>query len=331
MNKYIKILLIVLFTALVLGFAGYSYNLSVIQIKLAGANDNSDAPPLKYHFALIAQDMGDSFWQSVKAGAERAAKKYDAAIEFNGSMIRDESTELDYLNIAIVSHVDGIIVYVTDKAKFTPLIDKAVEMGIHVITIESDDNDSKRDAFVGPNSYTAGYYQGNLVTEASNGVSNVAMVIGGNYAGNDDAKDSLLSGFSDSIRDHTNITLVTEQDTNAGYFGAETIIRKIISEYPQVNTVVCTGNDDTLEIMQVLIDLNKEKDITVIGYNNSQQIRDYIKNNDIYGSVYEDSSETGYQSVESLVQSINGKKPPSFIDTGVYTITRNNLVSYHGS
>jgi ribose transport system substrate-binding protein len=285
---------------------------------------------LKYHFVLIAQDMGSSFWQQVKVGATLAGEKYDAAIEFNGSMIRDEGMALEYMNIAIASHVDGIVVYVTDQDKFTPLIDKAVNMGIHVVTIESDDKDSKRTTFVGPNSYTAGYYEGNLVAEASDGTSIVAIIVGGNYAGNGDAKDSLLQGFNDSIGSNPSIKLDTVQLSNTSYFEAETIIRKIIIEHPQVNTVVCTGLDDTLEVVQVLIDLNKEKDITVIGYDNTQQIREYIKNNNIYGSVYEDPEETGYQSIENLVMRIDGQTPPDSINTGVYMITRNNLVSYHG-
>jgi ABC-type sugar transport system substrate-binding protein len=95
--------------------------------------------------------------------------------------------------------------------------------------------------------------------------------------------------------------------------------------------VVCTSSDDTLEVVHVLIDLNRDNDITVIGYSNSPQIRDYIRKNNIYGSVYEDPKETGYQSVASLVRILNGQKPPGASNTGVYTITRSNLVSYHGS
>jgi ribose transport system substrate-binding protein len=332
MKRSLKILLIVLVSGLCLGFIGYSYNLSEIQIRLvngSGSNKN-DGEPLKYHFMMIAQDMGGDFWQSVKAGMQDAAEKYGAAIEYNGSMIQDENEEIDYLKIAIASRVNGIIVYVTDEAKFTPLINKAVSMGIHVVTIESDDKDSLRNTYVGPNSYMVGYNEGGLIAEASGKDSaNVAVIVGGNFAGNNDSQDSMLRGFADSIHDYHNITLQTVQVTNSGYFSAETIIRNILSNYPKVNAVVCTGADDTLEVVQVLIDLNKESGITVIGYSNSQQIRDYIKKNCIYGSVYENPKETGYQSIESLVKSLGGEKAPSYIDTGVYTITRSNLVSYY--
>lgn len=322
-------MLVVLFSSLCLGFIGYSYNLNEIQIRLVGSKANGNDAPLHYHFVLIAQDMGDSFWQSVKTGAGNAGSQYSAAVEFMGSMIQDENEELKALNIAIASHADGIVVYVTDQDKFTPLIDKAVSQGIPVITIESDDKGSNRSAYVGPNSYMAGLNEGNLIIEsASGGAATVAVIVGGNYVGNNDATDSLLRGFSDGINASPKIKLQTVEYSNADYFSAETIIRNILSKYPDVDTVVCTGADDTLEIVQVLIDLNRENGITVIGYSNTPQIRDYIKKDDIYGSVYEDPKDTGFQSIEKLVQRLDGQKIPSFVDTGVYTITRNNLVSY---
>ncbi len=331
MKRYLRILLTALFAALFLGFAVYSYQLSEIQINLVGGSGKDSKPELKYHFMLIAQDMGSTFWRQVRSGAEIAGEEYEAAIEFNGSMIRDEDTALELINIAIASRVDGIVVYVTDDSKFTPLIDKAVSMGIHVVTIESDDKKSKRQVFVGPNSYTAGYYGGNLVAEATDGKANAAIIIGGNYACNKDAKNSLLKGFKDSALTSPAVRYQPFELSDTGYFSAETVIRQIVIDHPEIDTVVCTDLDDTMEVVQVLIDLNKESDLTVIGYGNTSQIREFIKNNNLYGSVYEDPKDTGYQSIERLVQSITGQNPPGSNSTGVYTITRTNLVSYHGS
>jgi ribose transport system substrate-binding protein len=155
------------------------------------------------------------------------------------------------------------------------------------------------------------------------------MIIGGNYADNNGAKIDLLSGFSDSIRGNSGIRLeTTVQVPDSGYFAAENIIRNILNEYPDVNTVVSTGADDTMEIHQVLNDLNKEGRITLIGYGNTLQLRNYIKNGDVFGSIYEDSENTGYFSVESLVRCLGGQKLQSFIDTGVYTVARSNLESF---
>lgn len=328
MKRYFTTVFIVLAVCLCLGYIGYYYNLSAIQIRLVGSKDKTEEHSLKYHFVLIAQDTNDSFWQSIKNGAQLAAKKHNAALEYNGTLINDESESLAYLNVAIASHVDGIVVYVTDEMAFTPLINKAVAQGIPVITIESDDKNSKRQAFVGPDNYAVGNSEGNLIAMNMHGVSNVAMIIGGNYARNNGSRTNLLNGFNDRIKDDAWIQVKTIQITNTGYFAAENLIRDILNQYPEVNTIVSTDYDDTLEILQVFNDLNKEGDYTLIGYGNTQKIRDYIKNGDIFGSVYEDSENTGYKSIENLIASLSNQDVPSFVDTGIYTITRGNLLTY---
>lgn len=329
MSQRLKIMLVILIIGLCAGFIGYSYNFNRIQLNLTGGDAGSSGQNLKYHFMMIAQNWGDDFWQSVKAGAEDAAAQNDAAVEFLGSVMQDETGMLESMEIAIASHADGIIVYVTDEKRFQPLIDKAVDSGIPVITIESDANSSKRNAFVGPNNYMAGMKAGELVVEAANGMrANVAVIVGGNYADNSDAADSLLEGFAESVKNASNVYKATVQFANTGYFSAETTIRRILDDYPDVNAIVCTGFTDTLEVLQVLIDLNRENGITVIGYNNTQQIREYIKYNNLYGSVYEFPRQTGRKSVEDLIQCLHGQTIREFDDTGVYTVTRSNLVSY---
>ena len=325
MKRFLKTALCILAIGILAALLCYSYSLKQIQIHLAGVTTGK---PLKYHFAVITENTADSFWQSVKVGAESAGEKFNAAVEFNGPLIQDEDEQLEYMNIAIASRVDGIALYVPQPGKFTQLIDEAEGDGIKVVTVESDDKSSNREASIGPDSYNAGVQEGTLVNAALNGSANVAMILGGNYASDSDAKSSLLAGFQSSIGSFPDIRQVTVQTTNAGYFGAEKIIRDILNKYPEVNTVVSTSLDDTLEITQVLIDLNKQSKITLIGYGNTTQIREYIKNKNIYGCIYENPEQTGYQSIECLVNSVKGNKIPGFVDTGIFTITRSNLVDY---
>lgn len=326
MKKPFGMLLIVLVAALMAGFLGYSRHLNDLQAGLTDVEEGQSN--LKYHFVLVADDIGDSFWQSVAKGARQAGQQYGAAVECVGPMIQDPGAELNCLDKAVASRVDGIAVYASDSQRFTPIIDEAVRHGIPVLTVESDDEASQRLAFVGPSSYLAGYNEGILVREAAGDNCNVAIIAGGNYAGNETARNALLDGFSASIRSFSGIKVTTMQLANTGYFSAERIIRSILTDHPDVNVVVCTGTDDTLEVVQVLIDLNRESAVDVIGYGNTPQIRDYIKNDDIYGSVYENPEQTGYHSIETLVHSLQGDAVPDFIDTGISTITRSNLVSF---
>lgn len=289
---------------------------------------DSSGQQLRFHFALVAQDMGDSFWQSIKNGALKAAQQTQAAVESDGPMVQDVDAELKYFNIAIAAKVDGIAVYVPDKTKFRPLINEAVGKGIKVITIESDDMESNRESYIGPDSYDVGQAQGDLIAQAGSG--SAALILGGNYSLNGSLSNSLQTGLQDCLRPHADLSLQSVQNSGGGYFKAEEIIRNILYQHPNVNTVVCTSENDTSEVVQVLIDLNRTRDINVIGYGNSPQIRDYIRNSIVFGSAYESPEETGAKCIQCLADLMNGKKVPQVIKTSVYSITKNNLVNYPG-
>lgn len=327
----LKTILILLSVVLIAGFVGYTYSFNQLQNQLVGAEDGNSDKPLKYHFSVILQDTGNNFWQSIMNGAKKAGKDYGAAVEFSTTVVRNEDEELQNMSIAIASHVDGIAIYVTDNAKFTPLINKAVSMHIPVVTIESDDKSSKRLCYIGANSYNAGYTAGSMVNEATNGTANAAVIFSGNYPGDADSQNALLRGFRFATTSTPGVKLRSISTQDSGYFGAEKTIRDILTNNPDINTVVCTSSDDTLEVTQVLIDLNKVGRITVIGYNNLPQIRDYIRNDVLYGSVVENPEETGYQSIKSLVRHCQGYPVEGTVDTLVGRMTRSNLLDYTAS
>ncbi len=328
MKKMLKPLVSVLVIGLICFLLYYSYNFSIVQTNLIGTNNTDGQMIRKYHFVVIAQNTNDTFWQSVKQGAARAGQDLNVAVEFSGPVIASESEELQSLDIAIDSHVDGIAIDAPTKSQFTALIDKAVSQGIAVATIESDNSSSKRSVYIGPNSYKAGVEAATLVSQASLGKARVAIILGGNYKQTDDyAYNSILDGFQQTLRQSTNIRIEAVTTSSEGYFAAEQTIHDILRDNPDVDTIVCTSADDTVQVVKVLIDLNKLSSVRVIGYNDTSQIRQYIKNNALYGTVVENPTETGYRSIQWLTENKEGTASLHNIDTGIKTIVREDITN----
>ena len=125
---------------------------------------------------MIYQDVDDSVWFSIKKGVEKAAKAFNVAVEFNSSSTVNGYEMLKYLDIAVASKVDGIITYVWDEEQISPLIDRAVNQGIPVITIGRDVKESNRTAFIGVNTYDYGIQLGRMIVAATRGQGEVAIV-----------------------------------------------------------------------------------------------------------------------------------------------------------
>lgn len=192
---------------------------------------NGDRP--EYHFAVIGQ-ADDTFWQSVKEGCQAAADEYHVAVEFNVPRFTNLDDQLMYLDIAIASKVDGIVTHVLDEDKFTPLIDKAVDAGIPVITVEAEAKKSKRNAYVGTNTFNLGREAGKLVLEAKGAEANIAIILSDYIDGTENVPQNLrVAGTKDALKDMPGMTIRTFS-SSTGFFSAEEVTRRILIDYPEV-------------------------------------------------------------------------------------------------
>jgi len=281
----------------------------------------------EYHFAVIGQ-ADDTFWQSVKDGCLAAAEDFNVAVEFNVPRFTNLEEQLMYLDIAIASKVDGIVTHVLDEEKFTPIINKAVDSGIPVITVEAEAKSSKRNAYVGTNTFNLGREAGKLVLEAMGEEANIAIILSDYIDGTVNVPQNLrIAGTRDALKDMPGMTIKTFS-SSAGFFSAEEVTRRILIEYPEVDTIICTSARDTISAAQVLVDLNKVGQITIIGYDDPPEILRYIEKGVIYGTVVANPYEIGYESIRSLIEIKKNRMTSDYVDTGARVVTVNNIGEY---
>ena len=81
----------------------------------------------------------DAFWTQIQTGAQEAAAKDNVNFEYAGSgQIPEQS---NFIQNAIDSKVDGIIVTLPDAVALGPVVQKAVAAGIPVVAINAGDRD----------------------------------------------------------------------------------------------------------------------------------------------------------------------------------------------
>ncbi len=302
---------------------------------LEGDKTNSDIQPSyykkppEYHFSLIVPDIHDWFWKLVCEGAKKAGEDMNASVDFKAPEAWNMEQELQYFDMAIASKVDGIVTYVTNEEKFTPYINTAKSKNIPVITILEDAKGSRRDSFVGINSFEMGSMGGKLIVEGKKGKANVAIILDEFTKGNDNIiQDLKIEGFKDSIKGYPDIHIVTTQHSKSGIWGSEEIMQKILFQYPEIDAVFCTSAQNTIGVAQIIVDFNRVADITVIGYGDLPDILNYIRKGVIYGTVISDPYKIGYKSIEKLIEVKKNSYASSFVYTDLEPITNENIEEY---
>jgi ribose transport system substrate-binding protein len=302
--------------------------LSIFLYKLQKVEEPIFAKTPQYHFYMVAQNSVDPFWKEVKMGAMDAAKRYNVAIEFNAPKFNNIQEELQYLDIAILSKVDGIITHVSNSKEFVDLIEEAYKEGIPVVTIENDAKDSKRQAFIGTNSFQLGEEAGKLMIKATKGKANIAIIVSNDYQLDTVNQNLKINGFLDAIKDYPQMKVVKVYTSKLGTLSAEEITQSIISSKQNINAIYTTDSVDTIGTAQVIVDFNKVGDIAIVGYGDTADILRYIDKGIIYGTVMSDPYRIGYESVKSMVEIKEKNNVSTFVDIGVNVITKDNVKEY---
>lgn len=297
--------------------------LSVSLYKLNKEVQFTSVKNLKYHFYFIGQNSVDPFWNEIKKGAEDAAKDYNVAVEFKFPKFTNKQEELQYLDIATTSNVDGIVTHGYNDEEFTNLINTAYSKEIPVVTIDNDSENSDRKSFIGANSYMLGLEAGKLMARATGGKANIAIIINNDY---DSTSHNLkINGFLSAIKGYPDIKLENVYSSKMGILSAEEITQSIITDNKNIDAIYTTTSVDTLGSAQLIVDFNKAGDIKLIGYGDTDEILRYIDKNIVYGTVVSDGYKMGYESIKALSEIKENKVVSSKIDTGLKVITKDNL------
>lgn len=291
-------------------------------------NFSSFASKPMYHFYFVGQNSVDPFWKEIRKGIESGAREYNVVVEFNSPRFNNPEEEIKYLDIGILSKVDGIITHVSNGLNFTSLIDKAYERGIPVVTIENDDKNSNRNAFVGTNSFLLGKEAAKLMIEATNGIANIAYIVSNDFELDNINQNLKINGFLSTIKDYPDMRVVKTYTSKMGILSAEDITQSIINDESEINAILTMNYVDTLGAAQLIVDHNKVGKIQLVGHGDTENILRYIKKGIIYGTVVSDPYLMGYESLKALIDIKGNNNVSTFIDTGVKVITSTNVDKY---
>lgn len=295
---------------------------------LAPADNNAgmivpEKQPL-YHFAMICENVEDSFWLSIKDGVEQACRDYNAAVEFNWPYSTNGEDQRKHMDMAIASRVDGIIAYVWDEQQAGEIIDKAVDQGIPVVTIGSDAKTSKRTAYVGVNTYSYGVQLGRMLVTAMEGSGEAVVLVSNDRAGGTVAQNVTISGMRDVLKAYPDMNLTTIEYDPSDFLGLEDTIRDVLNNKPLLDAIVCTNARDTTTVAQRLIDLNKVG-YKIIGYGDTPEILRYIDNGVVYGTVAASHEQMGYDAIGALTDIKKKGRTSAYFTVDTHIITKNNI------
>ncbi|MFC4619346.1 sugar-binding protein [Camelliibacillus cellulosilyticus] len=304
LRRSITIILGVAF-CVALFFSLYFY-LKALRYDTRETNDPVKHRP-KYHFVLVPEEMDNAYWHLVEKGAKDAGKALGAAVEYIGPAQADLERHNDVIEEAIASKVDGIITQGLNTDQMTPVINNAIQHGIPVITVDTDDPESRRAAYIGTDNFQAGRLAGQKLAEATGGKALVGIVTGSFES---ESQKERVAGFKDVIKHYPGIKIVAIESSHITRIQAAEKTNKILIEHPDVNAFFGTSALDGSGISAVAQRYKKQGSLYIIGFDTLPETLKLLKEGWIDATVSQEPYLMGYKSVQDLVSLINGKQVP---------------------
>lgn len=298
------------------------------------------------YYVMITDDIKSSFWQSVYSGALKTAQDKNVFVELLGSNLSYDYTCEELMEIAVSSHVDGIMVYGGDPERMTELIDDAADAGIPVVTMYSDNPNSRRCSFVGVSGYNMGREYGRQVlnvlsdkrrlsysgrstdadVELSVGITVLVDMKMPSYDQN-----VIMSGLKDSLtweNADTEYVIQTVAVDNSNPFSVEESIRDVFMEEDIPDILICLNELDTTCAYQAAIDYNKVGNVYILGYYDSDKIINAINRNVVFSSLAIDTEEMGSFCIEALEEYNESGNTSQYFTADITLIDKNNVSDY---
>lgn len=276
--------------------------------------------------AVIPKGLTHVFWQSVKAGAEKAGSEMNVETRWQGAQKEtDTSAQIGIVENAINQHVDGIVLAPLDKAALAPTIRKAQTAKIPLTIIDSaaDVKDTEYVSFVATDNKKGGQTAAERMGQILGGKGTVALVpVQPNSASTGDRE----TGFEETMK--AKFPGIKVIRTNYGMndrANSLKVVEDVLTAHPELNGVFGPNEPAIIGALQAVKNRNLVGKMKLIGFDSTKQLEDALEKGDIDSLVVQNPFKMGYEGVKSIVDSRAGKTPSKRIDTGAVLMTKENL------
>lgn len=267
-----------------------------------------------------------------KMGMKKAGELLGVQTEYTGPAELDMTAMVASFELAIAKKPAGLVV-VGFEDSLTPIINKAVETGIPVVTVDSDLPRSKRIAFVGTGNFNAGYQGGLKLAELVGGKGKVALLtkIGQSNLG------ERIDGYKAALAKFPNIEIVQVANTDSDPAKATQVASLLLQRYEDLAGMACVEAAGGAGAATAVKEAGRVGKVKVVAMDRDNSVLKYIEQDVIQATIAQQTALMPVYAVTILYQlnhldipiSSNNAEArvsgvPSVIDTGVLVVDKSN-------
>lgn len=297
----------------------------LLAIACSGRGDDGEMT-----IAVIPKGTSHVFWQSIHAGAEKAAQEVGVRVVWRGPLREDDrDAQVTEVENAIARGVAGIALAPLDESALVAPVSSAMRRGIPVVIFDSGLKSDEIVSFVATDNEKGGRLAGDHLARLLNGQGRVMLL---RYAEGHDSTSKREEGFLQAIRSHAGIQIVSSNqyggaDVEGAYKKAEAILSSLKAPDGSllVDGVFTPNESATFAMLRVLQDNGWAGKLRFIGFDASDNLVEALRAREIDALIVQDPVKMGYLAVKTLASHVRKEKVERRIDTGVQLVTPDDM------
>jgi len=278
-------------------------------------------------FAFVTNNSSD-FWNIAEKGVRKAEKDLGIKAEVFRPLKTEVAEQQRYIEDILVQNYDGMAICAINPAAMTPLLDRVADK-MPVVVHDSDAPASKRKAFVGTNNVEAGHLAGQAALEVLKqaGVTKGKVAL---FVGRIDMQNSQdrKRGIDETLGKEKGFEILPVFLDGADRTKAKKNVEDALARYPDLVMTMGLWSYNGPCIVDAVKASTRAKKPLIVVFDEEEETLKAVQDGTIYATIVQRPFQFGYQSMKALKDVHDGKTLPTFIDTGITTIKKDNLPTF---
>lgn len=276
------------------------------------------------------------YFHDHKLGMRKAGELLGVQTDYRGPTDLDIGAMVADLELAIARRPAGLVVVGFDDS-LTPVINKAVDAGIPVVTVDADLPRSKRVAFVGTGNYNAGYQGGLKLAKLIDSKGKVALLT---KTGQSNLNER-IDGYQAALAEYPQIEVVEVGNTDSDPVKAATVASLLLQRHADLAGIACVEAAGGAGAATAVREAGRVGQVKIVAMDRDNSVLRYIGQNVIQATVVQQTALMPIYAVMILYQLNHGDVPistdnaaagvpgvPPTIDTGVVIVDQSNYMHF---
>ena len=285
----------------------------------AGAADNE--------IAVIIKTANSNFWQNVSKGANEAIKKYPGyTVSVQGPASESNiAEELGMLENAVNRKVAGIVLAPSDPDALIPGMKKAWEAKIPLVIIDSlvsKAGEKYYRSFLATDNENAGELCAKKMIDAVGKTGKIAIM---SYVAGVGSEIGRVGGFKKYIEANSQLKIVGPFYSQSQMATALNQTTDTLAANPDLKGIFGANEPTAVGMGRAILQAGKAGKVTAIGFDGNEDLQKFVKDGTLNAIAVQGSYAMGFKGIETVLSAIKGQKVPTFVNTGVVIVTKDNI------